>query len=262
MAYASFTITHWPSAAYTPIASGEFIRTEVLHATRGRVYGVTWDATYQSNTQYQGPLGAGWTSHFFQRVRFDGATSAISWFTPGGRTEVFTWTGTAYAPPPGVYWTATRDAVTGQITLRHRHGERCVFGADGRLQFCEDRNFNRVTLVRNPVGQPVEILDDRGFRHEVWWAAHGRAWKIVDYVWSETTPREVELGYDTAGNRVSLKQPETARYSDAAGARLDMQCAYDASHRMLTCTNAREVASGGSSSSRSGRPARTSSCAT
>src|SRR5690606_10276902 len=136
------------------LANGAFFKSETDLATRGRMMGLDWRRFHRSDVAYNGPLGQGWNGHYDQRVRLAiGGMNYISWFTPGGRTELFSGSSYVIPGPAGVYVTATYESTHDTITLEDRHGYRCVFNADGRLWRCIDRNGNATECSYNYVGQ-------------------------------------------------------------------------------------------------------------
>jgi len=122
-----------------------------------------------------------------------------------------------------------------------------VARARRRLASCTDRNGNQTTREYNEHGQLVRVTDDRRMFYEIEYYAHGRVQRVIDRVWSTTTPRVVEYLYDSDGNLTEVKAPETARYNDANAKRTTHGYGYDADHRLTECTSPREVQSGGSS---------------
>ena len=232
-------------------ANGEFFMSRTDVATRGRMMGLAWSRNWQSNNVgFNGSLGRGWVGYYFQRAVYvaSGARPGIRWYTPEGRTELFPARGPGqFGRPAGVYMKAERDAVTGAITLTDRHGFQCFFdGVAGKLQKCRDRNGNEsVCRFSATTNQLEAVEDDLGRRYEIEYYAHGRVRRVVDKVWSTTAPRVVEYTYTSAGELATVKAPETARYADASGNRTTYAYAHDAAHRIVACTNPREVAAGG-----------------
>jgi YD repeat-containing protein len=230
------------------LANGAFFKSETDLATRGRMMGMSWSRFYRSDISYNGPLGQGWMGHYFQRVEYgvggEFGDEYISWSTPDGRTETF-WRssfiiGAIFYPPEGVYVSAALDETFETVTLTDRHGYRCVFNADGRLWRSIDRNGNATECSYNYVGQLVRVTDDRGYYWDISYDESGRVSLIEDFVWDDTTPREIEYSYDSSGNLVKQVAPETSRYNDTDGNRTTYAYRYDAEHRLTACINPRE----------------------
>ena len=168
------------------------------------------------------------------------ATDDIWWYTDDGRKEVFTESLGTYSNPVGVYITATSETTHNTITLTDRHGFKCIFNKAGRLSKCVDRNGNESFCTYNYAGQLTTITDDRAKTWEVEYYSHGRVQKILDNVWDVTTPREIEYSFDSAGDLITQKAPETARYDDAGSNRTTYGYRYDDEHKLTACINPRE----------------------
>lgn len=99
--------------------------------------------------RYQlGPLGRGWT-HSWQIHLEEAPNGDVTIFDMTGTPRIFVSNGTgAYTPRPGDYGVLKKDQ-SGNFILREQDKFKTVFQADGKLNYVEDRNGNRITAGFN-----------------------------------------------------------------------------------------------------------------
>ncbi len=166
------------------LASGNLWFSETDLTVLGRGLPIFWTRTYNSRSDYEGPLGHGWTFSYGEHLeqnpdasvlyREDDGTENLFTRDPGGR----------FSAPPGKHLTLTESP--DGFALRTKEGLISRFDSSGRLISIADRNDNTVTLSYDASGGLSSISD-----------ASGRVVLSVTQVAGRIT--EVE---DLAGNRV------------------------------------------------------------
>jgi YD repeat-containing protein len=155
-----------------------------------------------------GPLGRGW-SHNWQLSLSQSADGSVAILGPGGSLRMFTTDGVTYCPQAGDH--ATLSALAGgAFTLREPDGLLYAFRADGKLDYVEDTNGNRITAgyagsllcsLTHSSGQFLTIANNES----------GRIASVTDTVGRQTT-----FTYDASGehlNSVQYYDGRTVTYS-------------------------------------------------
>jgi RHS repeat-associated protein len=118
------------------------------------------------------------------------------------------------------------DGTHSQWILRRRDGTKFIFGEVAPLQAIEDRNGNRITLVRSggANGPISEILGPHGRSIYLSYDSDDRITRAVD-----SAGQSVQYAYDSAGRLVKVTDPmgDLTRY------------AYDSANDMTSVTDAR-----------------------
>jgi RHS repeat-associated protein len=130
----------------------------------GREIGLSWRRTYRSQSTDDGPLGVGWTHTYNVRLLASGADRDL--IDENGRHNLFTWSGTAFASPPGMYATLVHDAVAAEYVLTDRTGFRRVFDATGAGPYRLKRIVNvygrELQMNYDPMGKLIAVVDTFG----------------------------------------------------------------------------------------------------
>lgn len=199
-----------PTAGIGVLLPGlEFLHSELLYHLSGPVMGLAVQATYRSGISYDGPLGSSWDWMLDSRLEI--GTTDAKWYTGDGRVEIFT--NRTYVPSELHYIYTSPDGVFTQLVnprggatdyyLTARSGLRLVFHGDtGLLRRIEDaygqdpaNPGNRINIVRNDYGYPVEIQDEVGRRVALsWYGDTGRLAEIKDF-----GGRRIQFEYDLLG---------------------------------------------------------------
>jgi YD repeat-containing protein len=150
------------------VANGNLL----LHATDLRIRGTgldfVLDRYYNSRTTNVSELGKGWTMGVGQTVRLtfastDHATSDVSYVAPSGFIARFDYDSTEsrWRHPPGVDADLTRNATTGEWTLKFQQSEgKLVFSdSTGRELREVDRNNNTISFDYNAQGLLSTVTD-------------------------------------------------------------------------------------------------------
>ena len=171
-----------------------------------------------SNEYRRGIFGLGWSSEWESKLLTDavgnvtvfaGAASRFFEFQPDG----------SYRGGPGEYGTLARS--NGIVTLTEIGGEKAVFLANGKLNYVEDTNSNRITLGYNAAGQLVTLNHSSGQSLFLTYTAD-TAEGLVSQV-TDSSGRKIQYTYETIlfGGGVHLTGVDgplgTTRYRYQAG---------------------------------------------
>jgi hypothetical protein len=125
-------------------ASGNFAynRTDLSIPTRS--FPLQFSRAYNSAYPEAGVMGYGWTHSYNIRAVENTSDQSVTISFSDGHTERFTWNGTSYVPPAGVFSTLARNSGLFRLTLK----DQTVYSFDslGRLATINDRNGNITTL--------------------------------------------------------------------------------------------------------------------
>lgn len=156
--------------------------------------------TYRSRSRYNGPFGYGWDFNFNIRLR-KRSNGDVVILTGDNRRNEFTFAGTSYQAPPGIYETLVQNP-DGSFTLTTKHGEVKEFDTDGKLISMRDRNTNTMTFTYDPAGKlPVTGTSP-------YFVTQTTGIVVMDYRLiqiTDTVGRNVDLIYDTNGRLVKIK---------------------------------------------------------
>ncbi len=162
-----------------------------------------------------GPLGRGW-SHNWQFSLVQASDGTVTLLGPGGSRRTFTTDGVTYTPQNGDHATLTAMA-GGVFTLREADGQVSTFRADGKLDFVEDSNGNRITA--SYAGNALTTLShSSGQVLQINTSPEGRITSVTDSV-----GRQTRFGYDPSGEHLASVvsydgQTNRYAYNQLAGA--------------------------------------------
>jgi len=220
----------------------------------GRGPAIAFSRSYNSNDTRVTPLGPGWThSYNIRLVSPGGGTDDLILVGPQGRSDRYTWTGSAFTPPVGVQRTLVRNG-DDTYTVTHKNQLSWIFNPSGRLTQIVDRHGDASNLSYNGNGQLISISDPAGrgaltlgytgslLTSLTDWASparvvtyqydgNGRLWKVTDREGKTTT-----FTYDGGTHRL-------ATITDARG-NVTMTVTYDAQGRVATQKDARGLVTG------------------
>jgi RHS repeat-associated protein len=161
-----------------------------------------------------GPLGFGWSSSWFTSlaVASDGTVTISG---PGGAQRVFepdTRTPGAYFAQAGDH--GTLDAVGGgEYTLTEANGLITAFRPDGRIDYTEDTNGNKITAGYDAFGNLISLSDSSGQSLAFIYNAAGLIASVTD-----SDGRITTYGYDSFGQLTEVDSPQgTTRYTYSNG---------------------------------------------
>lgn len=185
------------------VANGDLL----LHASDLRIHGTgldfSLDRYYNSRRPDSSALGKGWTLGVGQDVRLlfassDHATSDVTYVAPTGFGARFNYDSTEsrWRHPPGVDADLSRNATTGEWTLKFQKSEgKLVFSdSTGRELRAVDRNNNTISLDYDAAGLLSTVTDTQN-RPTTLSYVGGRLDTVTD-----PTGRTVRYTYTAGGN--------------------------------------------------------------
>lgn len=157
-----------PTSGQTPdpvnTATGNFTYSRTDGAVRGgRGMGLEFTRTYNSQDNYDGPLGRGWTHTYNIFItEYDAGTTderaVIKW--GDGHTEAFQrGVNGNYTPPKGIYSTLTKEN-DNSFTIVTTDRRIYSFSPAGRLVTITDRKGNKITLTYDGSNRLITVADD------------------------------------------------------------------------------------------------------
>ncbi len=140
--------------------------------------------------------------HFRMQYAFDGTSIIIE--RGDGEKDEFTWNGTSYDHPAGVY-DELAEYLPGQFLLTTKHGRKYYFDdpAHQKITSTIDRNGNtltftynvdKLTTITDPSGRQINLIYDGDHLIE-----------ILDP--NPTSARTIAYDYDVWGNMVKVTDP-------------------------------------------------------
>jgi len=186
---------------------------------RGRGLNFSFKRFYNSQDDYSGPMGAGWTHSYNTHIRFEGNVAIIKY--GDGHDEFYAeqMDGT-FIPRPGIYKALVRET-DGSFTLNDKDQILHTFDNAGILMSVADRNGNTVSLTYN-ARNLVTITDPVGREVQFFYDTSDRIIRLEDPL-----GRTVRFAYDANGDLISSFDPMDYETSYT----------YDANHQMLTATD-------------------------
>lgn len=199
---------------------------------------VQFQRTYLLDSDFEGPLGYGWTHNY--RMRLVIPTALLP--APSGElsgellpvlppVQVFNGDGTgswfmpnqdgSYSAPKGDFRTLVH-LDNGVYSLRSKQGATHYFSSNGKLFRVADRNSNAVTLQYDSNDSLVSITDASGQITTIAYDTNNRISTLTDPV-----ARTATYTYDGAGNLTSV--------TDFGGNTTDYS--YDGQHNLTTITD-------------------------
>lgn len=217
-------------AAGDPVSSytGAFSDRHVDVAIPGRGPTIAFVRSYNSNDPRVTSLGPGWThSYNIRLVDPDDGSSDVILIGPEGRSDRYTWTGSAFTPPTGVQRTLVRNADL-SFTARDKAQTVWLFDPSGRLDQIVDRYGNASTMTYGAAsGLLTKVRDPAGRGDLTLTYTNGRLTSVSDWA---VPVRTVTFQYDASGRlwKATDREGKTTTYT------------YDgSSQRLATITNAR-----------------------
>jgi YD repeat-containing protein len=186
-------------------ASGDFVHSETPLHIAGRGLDYEFSVSYHAQLVYDGPVGWGWTHNDDRRV-VDAGAGSLALRTGGGRFDVYSFDGTNFTPPAGVYTTIVSD--TAGIIITDRYGQVETYyplddaTAPGALRSIADRNGNTLTFAYDAQGRLQTVTDTLGRDITYSYDANNRITSVTDF-----TGRSVTLTYDSNGDLTSITTP-------------------------------------------------------
>ncbi|MCP4653785.1 MAG: RHS repeat protein, partial [bacterium] len=170
------------------LSTGNLWFTETDLTIQARGLPIVWGRTYNSRSEYLGPLGYGWTFSYGERLE-EQPDGSMLYYEADGTEHAFAPEGTGdYTAPPGKHLSLSKEA-TG-YTLRAKNGLLSAFDLDGRLLALAERNGNEVTLGYDAAGQLTSLTDAAGRPVLTVTTAAGKITQLTD-----VTGRTVVFGY-------------------------------------------------------------------
>jgi RHS repeat-associated protein len=219
------------------LATGLFVYQHTDLAVSDSLMPIALTRTYRQNESTSYSFGIGTASAFDIHLWSDENYKTAYLVLPnGGKVKLLrTSSGTGYVeaeyktvetPGPWEGATMTWDETTKQWFLRRRDGMNFIFGELAPLQAIEDRNGNRITLVRegSPNGPITQIDAPHGHWIDLSYDSYNRITQAVD-----NAGQTVKYEYDSEGRLIKVTDPlgRVTRYT------------YDAAGDMTTVTDAR-----------------------
>jgi RHS repeat-associated protein len=248
--------------------SGEFF----VHATdleiTGRGFDWTFERTYRSGVEYDGPLGHNWFLNYSQRlvvVTEDNQGQADPGFgtvAPGdvlrvdgyGRVDIYRSNGDGTYGAPAGYYTALSRREDGSFVERDRDGYVAEYAApDGqsvsRLLSLGDRQGNTMTFQYDAQARLVTAIDTLGRPITYQYDGDRLDW-VQDFI-----GRKISFSYDENGDLVAVTSPAVTGTPNGNDFPAGTTTGYAYSsgfadprlnHNLLGITAPNEMASGGS----------------
>jgi YD repeat-containing protein len=231
--------------------NGEFRHDLPILSIPGRMLPLSVGLTYRSRLDTIGPVGAGWSVSFDNRLTYSSGGDDITLYSGSGRIDTFELEsgGTAGEGPyvlPGFFLELWRDDngssgdVTDDVfTIKYAHGSLATFEPVHqdtanqqvfRQTSFEDRYGNTISYEYNGSGQLVRMLGDlydagtstERYALDFEYGDDGRLFKITDHAdftgqqsvigSSYTGNREWEFIYNSDARLTEIKLPKTERY--------------------------------------------------
>ncbi|MFV9690798.1 MAG: DUF6531 domain-containing protein, partial [Desulfobacteria bacterium] len=149
------------------IANGNLFETEEDFTIPSRGMPINFVRYYNSQSDYNGPMGYGWTHTYNQHVT-ENADESVTYFAEDGGEFTFTKNPDAtYNRPAGFFSTLTKDG--SGYKLRGKHGTEKFFDLTGKITGIVDRNGNAITFeytedyltkIIDTVGREYSLLYD------------------------------------------------------------------------------------------------------
>jgi RHS repeat-associated protein len=165
----------------------------------------------------EGALGRGWT-HSYEITLHERPDGSVVVNGPDGFDRIFDPDGIGgYTGAPGDY--ATLTAETGdQFLLAEKYGLSTHFRPDGRFDYIEEPNGNRVTATYNASGELTRVRHSNGDEFTFTYYASGRLATLIDH-----DGRVTNYAYDGSGEHLlTVTRPDgeamTYTYTSATGA--------------------------------------------
>jgi YD repeat-containing protein len=215
----------WPSIQVNTYTGNLFYeRSDLFIPTRGEIP-LEISFSYNSLKHLKDcGYGNGWSFSFGWHYSY--VEDDFTVFREEGQEDVFTWDGSGFVPPVGVY-DALTEYESGKYLLRTKYGIKYYFENDSHFQLTkiEDRNGN-ATILSYSGGKPTTITDPSGRTLNLSWVGNHLA-QITD---PNTSPsRVIAFQYDGSWNLIQVIRPMTSTW----------QYVYDVNGNMVSVTDPR-----------------------
>ena len=186
------------------LRSGQLTTPEPVLRVRGELV-LDLRRSYRSGWNYNGPLGPGWDQRFNRRLRLlRDSNILLTW--GNCRRDRFTWNGTGWDAPPGVFTTLVQNA-DGTMTHTFPNGVTHKFDRHGNLVEIRDRHNNRIHLQYT--GERMLIAGRSRFFTDVDNRVITREYRLESIL--DPTDRKVQLSYDATTGRLTAIKDWTGR---------------------------------------------------
>lgn len=157
--------------------------------------------TYNSQDDYDGPLGYGWTHNYNLTLTENTDGSVILMDEDARRLRFTPQTPGPYQSPKGNYDQLTKNP-DGTYTLLRKHGRKLYFNTQGLLTRIEERNANAIDISRTPTGMITQVSDSSGRKLLF---THNAQGQIAEARGPEDKIFKYE--YDSSGNLIKTIDP-------------------------------------------------------
>jgi RHS repeat-associated protein len=199
-------------------ATGNYTYSHIDLSMPTRSYPLEMVRAYNSEAPQDGPLGYGWTHSYNVKVLENGDGS-VSIIYGDGREERYSWNGSSYTPPPGIF--SRLEKASGAYRVTFKDQAVYEFNTQGYLNRTLDRNGNSTILNYN--GNLLASITAPDGRVFTFTYTGGRITRVIDPL-----NRSATFTYDGNGDLIGAATP-----ADGATA-----FTYDANHRLLTIVDA------------------------
>ena len=161
--------------------------------------------SYRSGWNYNGVMGAGWDFGVNRRLRIL-SNSDVLLTTGTCRRDTFTWNGTGWDAPPGLFTTLVRNSDS-TMTQTFPDGRTHKFDVHGSLVEIRDRHGNRIRLQY--IGKKMLIGGRSRFFVTIRNAVVAREYRLESIL--DPTDRKVTLSYHATTGRLTAIKDWTGR---------------------------------------------------
>ncbi len=170
---------------------------------------------YDSQTEYDSPLGYGWGHSYDMRILRYGDGNVVLRRESGRRREFESEGGGNFTSPPGENSTTLHENPDGTMTYLDADGTEYGFDANGRLAKIEDLFGNRLELLYDPGGRlPLQGKSKFSLDPDEY-GIIALDYRLVTVRERDTlgslTGRRIDLSYDTNTGRLEAVTDHTAR---------------------------------------------------
>ncbi|MCP3993729.1 MAG: RHS repeat protein, partial [bacterium] len=198
------------------VTNGNFWLKEVDVLLSARAVPVQWIRTYNSRSEYSGPMGYGWTFSYGEHLS-EQQDGSVLFREDDGSEHLFELAADgSFIAPPGKQAELTRDAFG--FTLEFKLGPTFRFAPEGRLLSVSDSLGNIVTLGYSASEQLETVTDASGRQVLTIESSDGKITRVEDF-----TGRQLTYTYE-GDDLVSVRDLSGEVWSYA----------YDAEHNLLS----------------------------